>query len=233
MSSSEKGKVDYVQWDSVSKYNANADDAGSAKKVDFLKLTSGGTYRIRPIYQPVRFWKYFNKKGDRLRTAICSDADTCSIRDRYPDLKKPSLRYAAVVIDRADGKVKIIEAPKMVFSPLGNHMDVTGKNPGSSKDGYDFQIKVVGKGLNTRYEVTPINNTPLTADEMKLIQATIGGDVKTVLADMFRVDTPEQIEKKLFGEIESSGATEDPGNGDAPADEPYEAAPGDQQPVNW
>ena len=225
-------KATYVQWDSVSKYNVNPDDGTGLKKVDFLRLQSGITYKIRPIYQPVRFWKYFNKKDGRLRTAICADADTCSIRDRYPDLKKPSLRFASVVIDRADGKVKVLEAPKMVFSPLGNHMEATGKNPGGSKDGSDFQIKVIGKGLNTRYEVTPVAVTPLTSDEMKQIQSAIGGDVKEVLSEMFKINTPEQIEKKLFGDFEAESPTEENGNNDIPVDEPVDVT-GDDASINW
>jgi hypothetical protein len=221
----------YVQWDSISKYSVNPDDGSGTRKVDFLRLLSGVTYKIRPVYQPVRFWKYFNKKDGRLRTAICSDADTCSIRDRYPDLKKPSLRFACVVIDRADGKVKVLEAPKMVFSPLANHKEATGQNPGGSKDGSDFQVKVIGKGLNTRYEVTPVGVTPLTSDEMKQIQSAVG-DVKDILAEMFKIDTPEQIEKKLFGDLDAGSASEENGNSDLPVDEPVEA-PSESAEINW
>ena len=42
--------AEYVQWDSVPK-------SGSGEMSEYLKLRSGNTYRIRPIFDPVRFFK--------------------------------------------------------------------------------------------------------------------------------------------------------------------------------
>ena len=184
--------TEYVQWDSVPK-------SGNGEKSEFLKLRSGNTYKIRPVFDPVKFFKYFHKHEGRLRTAICAKPDVCPVRDKHPELKKPSLRFAAYVIDRADGKVKILEAPQTVFRPIGSSLEMTGKNPGSGKDGSDWYIKVSGKGLNTTYDVGFIEASPLTAEERDLIKEALDGD-KAKLQKLYKIDTPEEIEEKLFGD---------------------------------
>ena len=187
----------HVQWDAVSKASgANGD------KSDYLRLESGRKYRIRPIFSPVKFYKYFHKKDDRLRTGICGNPDTCPVRDRHPELKKPSLRFAAYVIDREDSKVKILEAPQSVFRPIGSSFEMTGKNPGGGKDGSDWGIKVTGKGLATKYDVMFIENTPLTQDERATVKETLDGDQQK-LTKLYKVDTPEELEQKLFGDLDA------------------------------
>ena len=192
--------ADYVQWDSVPK------SGGSGEKSDYLKLESGGSYRIRPIFDPVRFYKYFHKNDGRLRTAICADPNTCAVRDAHPELQKPSMRFAAYVIDRADSKVKILEAPQTVFRPIGSSFEATGKNPGSSKDGSDWLVKVTGKGLNTKYEVSFAGHTPLSGEEKALIKEAMDGDLKK-LKKIYKNNTTEEIEEKLFGDWKKKGDT--------------------------
>jgi len=201
--------TEYVQWGSVPE-----DSNGSGEQSEFLKLKTGNTYRIRPIFDPVKFFKYFHKNGGKLVTAICDRPDVCPVRDRHPDLKKPSMRYAAYVIDRADGKVKILEAPQSVFRPIGMTFESTGKNPGSGKDGSDFQVKITGVGLNTKYDVAWAGSTPLTAEERATIKEALNGDMKK-LQKLYKVDTPEEIEKKLFGSADDPDL-DDSGFGDEP-----------------
>ncbi len=186
--------TEYVQWGSVPK------SGGGGDRGEFLKLKTGNTYRIRPVFDPVKFFKYFHKNDKRLRTAICAKPDVCPVRDRHPELKKPSLRYAAYVIDRNDGnKVKILEAPQSVFRPIGSSFEATGKNPGSGKDGSDWQIKVTGTGLNTTYDVAFAGNTPLNQEERASIKEALDGDMKK-LQKLYKVDTADEIEEKLFGD---------------------------------
>jgi len=217
-----------VQWNKVSE----SDNSG---KIGFLKLTSGSTYRIRPIYYPTGFFKYFykNKEG-KLRTAICMDPDTCPVRARHPELQKPSERFVVYVIDRADDKLKIIEGGKPLFRPLGSHFEATGANPGGTKDGSDWMIKVSGGGIKTRYDTTFLDKTPLTKDEQDMIRNAICGDIKNSLSELFKPDTPEQIERKLFGEFtgkepeNGSGADDiEPEVADAPS------ASAENSDMNW
>lgn len=193
--------TEYVQWGSVPK------SGGSGENSEYLKLKSGNVYNIRPVFDPVKFFKYFHKHNGRLKTAICAKPDVCPVRDKHPDLKKPSMRYAAYIIDRADGKVKILEAPQSVFRPIGSSFEATGKNPGSGKDGSDWQIKVTGTGLNTTYDVAFAGQTPLTAEERASIKEALDGDLKK-LQKLYKVDTPEEIEQKLFGEEESNQSSD-------------------------
>ena len=188
---------------------------------DFLKLQSGKTYKIRPIFEPVKFFKYFHKKDGKLKTAICgSKPDACPVKQKYGDeLKKPALRFAAYVIDREDGKVKILEAPQSVFRPIGESLEITGKDPGSGKDGSDWYIKVSGQGFNTTYSVGFIAHTPLTATERASIKEALDGD-KDKLKKLYKIDTPAEIEKKLFGD-DSSDSNESSGHHSSPA--PVEA----------
>jgi len=185
--------ADFVGWDTI------PSSGGNGEKSDYLRLESGKGYKIRPIFEPVKFFKYFHKHDGRLRTAICAKPDVCPVRDKHPELKKPSLRFAAYVIDRADGKVKILEAPQTVFRPIGSSLEMTGKNPGGGKDGSDWYIKVSGKGLNTTYDVGFIQASPLTAEERDSIKEALDGD-KTKLQKLYKIDTPAEIEEKLFGD---------------------------------
>jgi hypothetical protein len=203
--------AEYVQWGSVQSQSS------SGEKSEYLKLKTGNTYRIRPIFDPVIFYKYFHKHEGKLRTAICAKPDSCPVRDAHPELKKPSMRYAAYVIDRADNKVKILEAPQSVFRPIGSTFEATAKNPGSGKDGSDFQIKVSGTGLNTTYDVAFAGASPLTAEERAAVKETLDGDKKK-LQKLYKVDTPEEIEKKLFGDPNSgSDSSDDVFGSSAPA----------------
>ncbi len=200
-------ETEFVQWDSISKEsNSSSGEGGS----EFLRLQTGNTYKIRPIFGPVKFFKNFHKDPTgRLRTAICGSRNTCPVRDRHPDLKRPALRYATIVIDRNDdNKVKILEAPQTVFRPIGLSFEATGKNPGGSKEGSDWNIKVSGKGLNTTYDVVFVANTPLAEEERQAIKEAIDGD-KNKLKKMFKIDTPEEIEEKLFGELKKKETTKE------------------------
>jgi len=191
--------ADTCSWDSIP-------SSGSGEMSDYLRLQSGNSYKIRPVFEPVKFFKYFHKNAGKLKTAICGKPDACTVRQAHPELKKPSLRFAAYVIDRADGKVKILEAPQTVFRPIGASLEMTGKNPGGGADGSDWYIKVSGTGLNTVYDVGMIGPSPLSQEERDLIKEALGGD-KEKLKSLYTVDTPEQIEEKLFGDPNASGGS--------------------------
>jgi len=207
-------------WDSIP-------SSGSGEMSDFLRLQSGNSYKIRPLLDPVKFFKYFHKNAGKLKTAICGKPDACTVKDKHPELKKPSLRYAAYVIDRADGKVKILEAPQTVFRPIGASLEMTGKNPGGVGDGSDWYIKVTGQGLNTKYDVGFIEHSPLSAEEKALVKDTLKDDNgefdKEKLNKLYKVDTPAEIEEKLFGD--GLGDSGEPATVNPQATQAAQAAP--------
>lgn len=201
----------YVQWNGIGK------DGGDGNKNDFLSLESGKTYRIRPLFYPYKFWKYFHKNGSQLRTAICGDPDTCPIKDRHPNLAKPVLRFAIYVIDRADGKVKILEAPQSVFRPMGNHADAMNKNPGDLDKGSDWMVKKSGQGFKTKYDVTFLADTPLTMEEKRAVKEALGEDIKK-LKTIYPVDAPEEIERKLFGDSDAGESSASESEAEVPSE---------------
>lgn len=227
--------AEQCSWDAI------PSSSGNGEMSDFLRLKSGNSYKIRPIFEPVKFYKYFHKEGGKLRTAIVGKHDIETLKAKYPDLKKPSLRLAAYVIDRADGKLKILEAPQTVFRPIGASAEMTGKNPGGGKDGSDWYIKVSGTGLNTTYDVGMIGPSPITQDERVLIKNAMTGEDdefdKEKLQKLYKVDSIAQIEEKLFGSDDGEGKsapTAAPAQATiAPQEAPVSAADGDDFDNEW
>ena len=211
--------------------------SGNGEMSDFLRLQSGNSYKIRPVFDPVSFFKFFHKSGGKLRTAIIDKNEIAMFCDKHPEVKKPSLRYAAYVIDRADDKVKILEAPQTVFRPIGSSLEMTGKDPGSGNDGSDWYIKVSGTGLTTKYDVGMIGPSPLTKEERTLIKEALKGDDgefdKQKLHKLYNVDTLAEIENKLFGESDSGQPSRSQTAVSSPVEAPAGAAGGEDFDQEW
>ena len=47
--------TEYVQWGSV------PEDSNGGDSNLYLKMKTGGTYKIRPVLDPVKFFKYFQE----------------------------------------------------------------------------------------------------------------------------------------------------------------------------
>lgn len=192
----------YLGWGEVA-----PQESSKSGKIEYLWLKSGGTYKIRPIHLPVRFYKYFHKdENNKLRTAICAEPDTCPVGAAHPELQKPTARYAIWVIDRNDGKAKVMEGPKTVFAPFRKSYEATGHNPGGLKDGGDWQIEVNGTGKNTKYTSTFCGDNIVTQDEKELLKEAMDGD-KDKLKNLYKINTTEEIEKRLFGSWEQEGSS--------------------------
>jgi len=183
-------------------------NSGNSDRVDFLWLKSGSTYRVRPVHKPVIFYKYFFQNEGKLRTAICADPSSCSVKVNHPELDTPSERFAILVIDRADGKLKVMEFPKSVFLSIKAWWTATNKNPGGN-EGVDWAIQVTGSGKQgTKYTSTPIEPAPFTNEEKQMIVKVLkddeGNDTK-LLEKIYKAHSSDEIEKKLFGALEPKG----------------------------
>lgn len=186
----------YVQWNEVP-------TGGSGGKTDFLRLKTGNTYKVRPLFLPVHFYKYFNKKDGKLRTAVVSEEVVAVMTEKYSEdtLQKPANRFAMFVIDRADESVKVMEFPISVYRQFRNSFEATGKKPGSGKDGGDWQIKIAGSGFNTSYDTIFVKDTPLTEDEKAKIKDALDGDSEK-LQKIYKHCAIEEAETKLFADVE-------------------------------
>jgi hypothetical protein len=208
----------FVEWDEVeqpkSGFNSQGNSGNSGK---FMKLEPNQTYRVRPVYKPIKFYKYYNRKDGQLRSAVTEDPQNCTVKAKYPDLK-PQTRYACLVFDRNDeNKLKILEGPQSLFNVFKHFKKVAqGAEPGG-KDGGDFQIIVHcpngKKDRNTTYECEFIENVSFTQEEKDFVKQH---KEEYDLEQIFAAQSPEEIEKRLFDEgsddTQSSSNTESSGN---------------------
>jgi hypothetical protein len=187
--------AEYAQWNSI----PSEENKENGNKIEYLKLKGGNVYQIRPVLDYIFMYKYFYANKGYTRIAICGDPLTCPVKDKHPDLESAKKRYAAFVIDRADGKIKVMEGGVTIFREIGSRVEINGKDPGDLTDGSDWRIKVSGEGKKTDYQVSFVEDTPLTKEERSMLKEALDGD-KKMLKKIYKADTPEKIEEKLFGE---------------------------------
>tara|TARA_Y100000310_G_scaffold57488_2_gene52720 strand:+ start:47728 stop:48384 length:657 start_codon:yes stop_codon:yes gene_type:complete len=199
--------IDYADWGDVAPEQSGGSSGGGSGKNSYLKLTSGGTYVVRPVHKPVEFYKFFHKKDNKLRTAVVRDEEVIKqTMAENSELGKPSHRYAIYVIDRSDGELKIMEAPVTVFRPFRIRFDATGQTPGGSSGG-DWEIKVTGSGMKTRYTSKYLKDTSFSQEEKSSIKTMLEDEDK-LLTSIYKSHDPEDIDKRLFGEWGSDDGEE-------------------------
>jgi hypothetical protein len=177
-------KLQCVDWTEAIKQRESSGDG------QFLRLKSGNSYRVRFISKPYSFYRVFRELDGRIYTAI-SDEETSL---RLPHRINPVNRFAAYVIDRSDGQIKIMEGPISVFRPVGIHTSITEQKPEDPLRGSDYMIKVTGTGIRTRYGVAPVMETPLT----QLERASVGSmDMEGNLKKLFKSQSLEELKQQL------------------------------------
>ena len=182
----------------MSDWNMN-DRSNDGTKIEYLSLKQG-IYRVRLLKNPVKFAKYFHEKDGRSRFAVIdvSTIDSCPVKAKHPDLQKASIRYGVRVIDRNDnGKIKVMEFPYTVYQDICNQSKHNKVNPGDAT-GADFVITVTGIRLAKKYVTIFDGINTLEKDEIKLFKST---EDNINLEKIFKVDSYEDVEKKLFGDF--------------------------------
>jgi len=179
-----------VDWNSFSSDSAKSDKS-------FLKLEPNRSYKVRFVGKPCEIWKYWIERSDgQVRRAITEDPKTCIIAKKHGE--KPKQRFAVQCFDRADGKLKILEAPISVFKSIAAWYNESGVEPGSKGAG-DFAIKVERVGndpKNTRYTVMFLNYVPFTKEEVETFKTS-----SYDLAEIFKPVPQDQIEDIIYGDI--------------------------------
>lgn len=200
-----------VEWDDIEQPKKGF---GSGKKTGsgkYMRLGPNEKYTVRPVLRPICFYKYFNRHNGQLRSAITEDPNTCPVRSKFPDLSA-QLRYACLVIDREDSKLKILEGPQSLFNHFRNYKKMAKKDPGGPEGG-DFIISVIcpngKKDRDTTYDVDFVETVPFTEEEKNFVREN---KEDFNIEEIFKAMEPEAIERILFGDNNDSSNSNDSGS---------------------
>lgn len=177
----------FVDWE--------ADSSRSGDGGQFLKLKGGNKYRVRLVGKAVGYLQHWDP-------VICRSPgkdDKGNIIDPLMiDGHEPKKRYAIWVINRDDGnKLQIMDFPPTLFDQFKAWKSACNEEPGGSK-GCDWQIRLEipsnGDKRRTKYLAMPLDRTPFTEEEIALMRQI---DIKKVLTEVRRDNTPEEIRKMM------------------------------------
>jgi len=135
-----------VDWSNISIPESGGDG------IRFLRFEKDKKYIVRPFAPAVEYTKIFIKRGTPSVVVHPDDQDEAVRRlsEAAGEQAKPSPKYAMFVIDRADGRVKIMEGGPQIFKQISSWASGSGIDPGSGQGG-DWQIEVVGDGKSRKY----------------------------------------------------------------------------------
>lgn len=195
----------FIKWDEAP---ANSNGGGQ-----FLKLKAGNTYIVRLVGSPLRYLQHWEP-------IICRspglDPETNQPIDPLMQMGYvPKSRYAMWVLDRNDNSaLKIMDFPQQLLECFRDWKDTFTKEPGGA-EGPDFRIKVEsgagGDPRKTKYKATAMESKPFTEEEKCNIKKK---DLKKVLNELRRDNTPEEIrkmleEKNITGHTSGQSSTSD------------------------
>ena len=190
-----------MEWGSIR-------EAGGGEKVDFMKLQNGQN-QFRIVGKPSLIDIHWEKGIDgQSKKVICPGAGCPICKVGHT----PQIRYQVQVIDRADGKVKVLEGGPTIFNAIKNYaVDPDFGDPTS----YDFKIKKEGSGRETKYTVIAApKRTELTAAEKEMV-----ANAKS-LAEVNKIKTIDEIVQMGLEVLTGSVGDLDDGFGDSDSKTP-------------
>ena len=171
----------------------------SQSEVEF-KTLSEGTHAVRILDdEPLTRWTHWLPSANAGKgcsvTCIGKNCPVCElIKQAKKDKVKTSLSsrktHAINVLDREDGKVKLIDKGNGLFDALIGVREMLMDDVGDITN-YDVKIKVTGTGMDTSYVAIPMTAKPLTAEEKALELYN--------KEEIFKIFTAEQIVKLMAG----------------------------------
>ena len=172
MATKETTKAERGDWDKdfpAETEGGTSKSKEDREKIPYLDMAKPGKYKVRLVGPYVKCRKHFKPYR-----ATVQDTDKAN-DPAWLAGWVPSKRYAINVIDRADGKLKILEKGPSVFKHFYSYK-VDCNNDPSGKEGPDFMITVKvpmldgePNKLKTEYTVTHLDKTPFTKEDMKVI----------------------------------------------------------------
>jgi hypothetical protein len=133
---------------------------------DFMKLQPGEN-KIRIASPTYHFYKHtFKDANGKFASSICGGENCLECQSG----NKSKNRYAWIVIDRKDEKVKILEVGWSVYEQL---LALAKDEEYGELQGYDIKIKKTGESLETSYQVVASpKKTAISEDEKANIEKT-------------------------------------------------------------
>jgi len=161
--------------------NFNPDRKSKGNGISFLRFESGKTYKLRPFGSCVEFYKLFIAKGKPSIIVDPGDKDEAAkiLSEASGKELRPSYRNAMFIIDREDGKIKILEGGFQIFEAFGNWSTSSGIKPGAGQAG-DWAITVTGEGVGgsnpRKYSPVYLGPSIFSDEEKKQISALKAAD---------------------------------------------------------
>jgi hypothetical protein len=180
---------------------------GGPGKPEWLRI--GDKVKVRPVGQAVEFVKIFvkTKNGNRSVVVDPEDAEKAvallSAEANY-DVRANN-RFAMNMIDREDGRIKVLEGGMQIFGYWAQWQNTTGIHPGS-REGYDWVIKAEKTGPdpeNKKYTPMSIQPTAITAAEWELINKK---KTEYSLAEVYKSVPLDKVVEYVFGDRKSDSA---------------------------
>jgi len=174
----------------------------------FLKLQQGNRYKIRLVGKALHYYQFWEPIVVR---SPYKDDDGTVICPLCQAGFTPKDRFSIWVIDREDGKLKIMDFPPSLFNSFREWHKATNEDPGG-RNGPDFSIKVEapsGKQKYVKYSATSIAPAPFTEEEIKQIK---DGKLKERMNEVRKDDSPDDIRQKMVdaGIVRASTAEKKP-----------------------
>ncbi len=219
-----------IDWDSLGgemeeinkQREARASNGG---KVAFLNMKESGTYVFRPVGRAVRFYKIFVNKRPVIVDLEDKDEAVKALGEHFNQELRADLKFAMYVIDRSDGKLKVLEGNFKMLDALTLWATQTGEKPGG-QNGSDWTIKATGKGYGgdnpRRYQTQPLMTKVLNKEELAMLKES--KDKLPKLEDLFKATPVDHLIEKILGEDSKSSSEESGGAISAAAVSPEAAA---------
>jgi len=183
-------KIWYGNNMKFSQYKESEEKYGIASGGDWMALEEGDN-RIRIVSEFVDYGEHFDNA--KKRSFVCLGKDECSYCKAGEKVK---VRYLGWVIDRKDGKVKLLRFGHSIFKQIGA-LAINEEYEFDESPSYDMTIKRDGKGLDTEYNVTAARkDSKITEKELEEIEEKVKDPIEII----------ENMKAKLEKEIGSEGS---------------------------
>lgn len=199
---------------------------GGGDKPLYVEFKPDVPVTIRPIGGAVQFMKVFVNKRSVVLDPENKDQAKALIESSTNQKCEPKMRFAINVIDRSDGKVKILENGPSIFKHFANWSKLNGNAGPGGNSGTDWNILPTGVGLDREYAVMPTVPTPLTPDEIAKAKDPKG---LYPLSEIYKCCPVNEIVSRITGTYKKA-------EGSAPNHAVSNSSVGDQSsddPTNW